>query len=321
MIFKEIDDTSDNDTLLSVIEENCSLAVKARGEIRNSEKLLKQKKTSYVENKKVEVIPDVKESSTKEDLDFEDTINYYMQDYSSLEEGFEEEELFSLLPSKKIYRYRDILYRLIAESIKEIKILNEFASDSSIKANDLEDIKNLILNEKRKIDLIYKFLNKKEEEKEEVVEEKNKLILVPTTGGNIRVLSELENVPIEYIPLFKELFDSIVDGTFKGIKGFNNNNTLNGVSEVRGNGVRVIFKRLSKNCYAIISAFIKRSTNDAGYKESLRSKVADFRLMQDKIKANLDNEDFIKENDFYVDELYKILSQDEKTPQNKKGGV
>ena len=43
--------------------------------------------------------------------------------------------------------------------------------------------------------------------------------------------------------------------------------------------------------------------------------------MQDKIKANLDNEDFIKENDFYVDELYKILSQDEKTPQNKKGGV
>lgn len=321
MIFKEIEDTSDNELLLSVIEENCAIASRARNEISNAERLLRQKKVSITSQEEKKIIPEKKEVVVKDDSDFEDTIKYFMQDYVLLEYGFDEEELFDLLPSKNLYRYKDILYRLIAESVKEIKILNEFASDSSIKAEDLEEIKLLILNEKRKIELVNKFMNQKDEEKDTTDQEKNSLILVPTTGGNIRIISELEDMPVEYIPLFKELVDSIVDGTFKGIKGFNNNNALNGVSEVRGSGVRIVFKRLSKNKYALITAFIKRSTNDAGYKESLRSKVADFRLIQDKLKANLDSQEFIDQNDLYVEEMYRILGQDEKTPQNKKGGV
>lgn len=318
MFYKEIDTTDDNDFLLSIIEKNCQLATSARNEIKNSEMLLKQKKTTVIETKKDNFVVETDDNLSKTDSEFEDTIKYFLQDYSLLEEGFDEEELFDMLPSKKLYRYKDILYRLIAESYKEIKILNEFASDSTIKSADLEDIKSLILNEKRKIDLVKEFLNKKEE-KVELNDETNSLILVPTTGGNIRILSELESMPIEYMPLFKELIDSIVDGTFKNVKGFNNNNTLNGVSEVKGPGVRIVFKRLSKNKYALITAFIKRSNNDMGYQDSLRSKVADFRLIHDDLKANLDNQEFIDENNKYVLELYRLLGQDDKKPQNSKG--
>jgi len=318
MFYKEIDTTDDNDFLLSIIEKNCQLATSARNEIKNSEMLLKQKKTTVIETKKDNFVVETDDNLSKTDSEFEDTIKYFLQDYSLLEEGFDEEELFDMLPSKKLYRYKDILYRLIAESYKEIKILNEFASDSTIKSADLEDIKSLILNEKRKIDLVKEFLNKKEE-KVELNDEKNSLILVPTTGGNIRILSELESMPIEYMPLFKELVDSIVDGTFKNVKGFNNNNNLNGVSEVKGPGVRIVFKRLSKNKYALITAFIKRSNNDMGYQDSLRSKVADFRLIHDDLKANLDNQEFIDENNKYVLELYRLLGQDDKKPQNSKG--
>ena len=318
MFYKEIDTTDDNDFLLSIIEKNCQLATSARNEIKNSEMLLKQKKTTVIETKKDNFVVETDDNLSKTDSEFEDTIKYFLQDYSLLEEGFDEEELFDMLPSKKLYRYKDILYRLIAESYKEIKILNEFASDSTIKSADLEDIKSLILNEKRKIDLVKEFLNKKEE-KVELNDETNSLILVPTTGGNIRILSELESMPIEYMPLFKELIDSIVDGTFKNVKGFNNNNNLNGVSEVKGPGVRIVFKRLSKNKYALITAFIKRSNNEMGYQDSLRSKVADFRLIHDDLKANLDNQEFIDENNKYVLELYRLLGQDDKKPQNSKG--
>lgn len=318
MFYKEIDTTDDNDFLLSIIEKNCQLATSARNEIKNSEMLLKQKKTTVIETKKDNFVVETDDNLSKTDSEFEDTIKYFLQDYSLLEEGFDEEELFDMLPSKKLYRHKDILYRLIAESNKEIIILNEFASDSTIKSADLKDIKSLILNEKRKIDLVKEFLNKKEE-KVELNDEKNSLILVPTTGGNIRILSELESMPIEYMPLFKELVDSIVDGTFKNVKGFNNNNTLNGVSEVKGPGVRIVFKRLSKNKYALITAFIKRSNNDMGYQDSLRSKVADFRLIHDGLKANLDNQEFIDENNKYVLELYRLLGQDDKKPQNSKG--
>ena len=304
MFYKEIDTTDDNDFLLSIIEKNCQLATSARNEIKNSEMLLKQKKTTVIETKKDNFVVETDDNLSKTDSEFEDTIKYFLQDYSLLEEGFDEEELFDMLPSKKLYRYKDILYR--------------FASDSTIKSADLEDIKSLILNEKRKIDLVKEFLNKKEE-KVELNDETNSLILVPTTGGNIRILSELESMPIEYMPLFKELVDSIVDGTFKNVKGFNNNNTLNGVSEVKGPGVRIVFKRLSKNKYALITAFIKRSNNDMGYQDSLRSKVADFRLIHDDLKANLDNQEFIDENNKYVLELYRLLGQDDKKPQNSKG--
>ena len=240
MVFKTVDLSIENEELLSIIENNCSIAVAARNEIRNTERLHKAKK---VEVKPIPKKKEVEEVVIEEKVntDFEDKIKCFLQDYLLLEED-----------------------------------------------------KN-------------------------ISEEKNNLILVPTTGGNIRVISELENVPAEYIPLFKELFDSIVDGTFKGLKGFNNNNTLNGVSEVRGNGVRVVFKRLSKKSYAIITAFIKRSTNDAGYKEFLRSRVADFRLIQDSLKNKINDEEFIKENNLYVEELYNILNQGEKTPKDSKG--
>ena len=56
-----------------------------------------------------------------------------------------------------------------------------------------------------------------------------------------------------------------------------------------------------------------------GYQDSLRSKVADFRLIHDDLKANLDNQEFIDENNKYVLELYRLLGQDDKKPQNSKG--
>ena len=314
MIFKEIDFSSENEELLATIEKNCAVAVTARNEIRNAERLLsQQKKESSIEQKNVSV-KNI-EVEVKIDDEFEEMIKCFKVDYASLEDGFDEDELFDLLPSKKSYRYRDVLLRLIAESIKEINELREFSIEYDTTSDDLQEIKRLILNEQRKISLLKGLLNKKEEDKEEIIEEKNTLILVPTTGGNIRVISEIENMSIEYMPLFKELFDSIINGTFKGLKGFNNNNGLNGMREVRGNGVRVVFKRLTKKKYAIVTAFIKRSNKDTGYIDSLKSKVADFRLIQDKIKNNLNNHEFMAQNDLCVEELYNILGEEEKKNQ------
>ena len=314
MIFKEIDFSSKNEELLAIIEENCAKAVNARNEIRNAERLIrKQKKESVVEKKDVSVRCNEVEVKTGDE--FEDMIKCFKVDYASLQDGFDEDDLFDILPSKKSYRYRDVLLRLIAESTREINELREFSNEPDTTSDDLQEIKKLILNEQRKISLLKGLLSKKEENTDEVSEDKNSLILVPTTGGNIRVISEIENMSIEYMPLFKELFDSIINGTFKGLKGFNNNNALNGMREVRGNGVRVVFKRLTKKKYAIVTAFIKRSNKDTGYIDSLKSKVADFRLIRDKIKNNLNNQEFMAQNDLYVEELYNVLGEEEKKTQ------
>lgn len=319
MVFKTVDLSLENNELLSIIENNCSIAVAARNEIRNAERLHKEKNVEVNTVQKKEPVK-IYIAKDKVDNEFEDKIKCFLQDYILLEEDFEADDLYDLLPSRNSYRYEDILLRLIAESVREIKELNEIAMQNDNSVEELDEIKRLIITEKRKISLLKGLLNKTQGEDHTVTEEKNSLILVPTTGGNIRVISELESMPSEYIPLFKELIDSIVDGTFKGLKGFNNNNTLNGVTEVKGNGVRVVFKRLSKKSYAIITAFIKRSTNDALYQETLRSKVADFRIIQDKLKDSINDEKFVKQNNLYVEELYNILNQGEKTPKDGKGG-
>ena len=86
--------------------------------------------------------------------------------------------------------------------------------------------------------------------------------------GNIRVIDEIEKISKsspEFCSEFLELFQSIQDGSFKRVKRFLNNNKLVGISEVRGFKPRVVFDRIGKNDYAIITAFLKKCDNDRGY--------------------------------------------------------
>ena len=138
--------------------------------------------------------------------------------------------------------------------------------------------------------------------------EKNNLVFVPTLSGNIRALDDLEHIPSEYYSRFKDLFDSIVDGTFKNVKVFASNSPLYGITEVRGFKVRVVFTRLSSDTYAIITAFVKKSDKDKLYNESLNNIVREYRGLEASLKANLNNPEFMKENEKSVQQLWNILA-------------
>lgn len=318
MIFKEVDFQGDNDILLKLIEDNCIIARGVRKEIRNAEKLHNQNTVNSVS---YDVVGEEKAPAVKKVIDeeFDDQIKYYLQDYTKLDIGFSDDDFYDVLPSRNSYRYKDVMLRLMAESVKEIKQLNELFLGEPLSKEEMEEVKSLVVNEKRKIDLIKGVLNKKETKTtKKKEEEKNSVIFAPTTGGNIRVIEEMKDIDASYYPAFKELLDSIIDGSFKGVKAFNNNVDLNGVSEVKGHGVRIVFKRISKKTYALVTAFVKRSTNERGYRDSLKSKVADYRLMHDKLKEKCNDSKFMEENEFYLEELYNILGQNEKNPQFKK---
>ncbi len=319
MIFKEVDFQGDNENLLKLIEDNCTIARGVRNEIRNAEKLRNQNTVNSVS---YDVVGEEKAPVVKKVIDeeFEDQVKYYLQDYSKLDVGFSDDDLYDVLPSKNSYRYKDIMLRLMAESVKEIKQLNELFLGDPLSIEEMEEVKSLVVTEKRKIDFINGILNKKETKTtKKKEEEKNSVIFAPTTGGNIRVIEEMKDIDASYYPAFKELLDSIIDGSFKGVKAFNNNVDLNGVSEVKGHGVRIVFKRISKKTYALVTAFVKRSTNERGYRDSLKSKVADFRVMHDRLKEKCNDPEFMQQNELYLEELYNILGQNDKNPQMKKG--
>lgn len=254
----------------------------------------------------------------EEESTFEDEINYFLVNYRQLSDGFSEEEIKLIFPKRKHPRFKDIILRLSFESIKEIKDINEILRNEELSDDETELCNNIINNEIRKIDYIKSRLIVSDKEEIQDLDEKNNLILVPTSFGNIRLIDELEHIPSEYYDGFKELIKSIEDGTFKNVKTLCSNSELAGISEVKLFKIRVVFTRLNSNSYALISAFMKKSDNDRLYRESLISKVRDFHTIENKLKTNLDNEEFLEENNKNVEQLWNIISSEEQAKKERK---
>lgn len=311
MEIRILDPNSSLDEMLEVIEDNIRTTQQTREEIS---KLKLQSRR--VKKQDVVIQPRKKEPTEKEpycDIDFEEEMEYYLTDYKSLREDKLEEDLLSILPSKKTYRYKDIILRLIAESLKEIKEINELISREKFSSEELTDLRSVILLEKKKISILKEHLKHKDEvETEEEVN--NEIILVPSLTGNVKLIEDLEHIHPSNYEAFLELIESIKNGTFKGVKRFTNNMRFAGISEVRGFQVRIAFARIGKNKYALITAFTKKCDNDKGYRDSLTQKLSDYRLQEDKLKVLAEDEEFLRENELNVERLYALLGKvDEST--------
>ena len=310
MEIRILDPNSSLDEMLEVIEDNIRATTQTREEIS---KLKLQSKRAKKQD--VVIKPTKKETAEKEpycDIDFEEEMEYYLTDYKSLREDILEENLLSILPSKKTYRYKDIILRLIAESLKEIKEVNELISRENFSSEELTDLRSVILLEKKKISILKEHLKHKDEvETEEEVN--NELILVPSLTGNVKLIEDLEHIHPSNYEAFLELVESIKNGTFKGVKRFTNNMRFAGISEVRGFQVRIAFARIGKNKYALITAFTKKCDNDKGYRDSLTQKLSDYRLQEDKLKALAEDEEFLRENELNVERLYALLGKVEES--------
>ena len=284
---------------------------------------LKEEINRLKSNKKVTIIE--KETQTRNpivqakkenDDSFEDEVSFYLANYRQLSDDFSDEEIKHILPKKKNPRFKDILLRLSLESIKEIKEVKEVLKTEELTSDEIDLCNRIIEKEKRKIDYIKSRLLVSEEEVVEEQEEKNNIVLVPTLFGNIRIVDELEHIPSEYYPGFKELIDSILDGTFKNVKVFASNSNLAGITEVKGFKVRVVFTRLNYNTYALVTAFVKKTDTDKLYQESLVGKIRDYHTLESKLKEKLDDPEFLEENEKSVQQLWNILSPKEE--QKKK---
>ena len=306
MEIRILDPNSSLDEMIEVIEDNIHTTTLTREEI--SKLKLQSKRTKRQD---IVIQPKKKEITEKEpycDIDFEEEMEYYLTDYKSLREDNLEEDLLSILPSKKTYRYKDIILRLIAESLKEIKEVNELISRDNFNNEELADLRSVILLEKKKISILKEHLKHKDEvETEEEIN--NEIILVPSLTGNVKLIEDLEHIHPSNYEAFLELVESIKNGTFKGVKRFTNNVRFAGISEVRGFQVRIAFARIGKNKYALITAFTKKCDNDKGYRDSLTQKLSDYRLQEEKLKALADNEEFLRENELNVGRLYNLLGK------------
>lgn len=299
---------------------------------QNSIKSLKSKVTVSKEIETIETTPeiDIFENNAEIDEEIDDLeteVDYYFTSINGLTDSeFLLDDIALFLPSKKANNYNNIMLRIKLELLKNIKDVEDVigSEQENLTKEDLCDFQEEIKLNQKKLELISKLESITDEETfEDNIE--NNLIFVPTSGGNIRIIDEISSMPVEFLDRFKGLFDSIIDGTFKNVKRFNSTNNRNsGMSEVRDYQVRVVFDRIGKHDYALVTAFIKKCDSDKGYLESLNLKIKNYEGQKEKLKNNLSNPEFIKLQSDYTKQLYNILNSNEKEQNNptlKKGGV
>lgn len=259
-------------------------------------------------------------NSNEEDSDFEEEVEYYLSEFLNLKD-YSIESIEDVLPSHNNYNYERIVLRIMAEITHDIKDINEIiiTDSSSMDKTELEEYKEELSTSLEKRSLLKKILFTKIDEEEDNIDRSNKLIFVPIKNSDkLRIFDEIKDVPEEEREAFIELFESIKNGTFKNIRRFVNNEALNGALEVKGYQVRILFQRLSKDCYAIISMFVKKTQNDSGYRNAIKQKYAEYKTIEKSLKESIQDPEFIKKNKEIEDEVFRLLSNDK---NDDKGGV
>lgn len=302
--------------IIELIKGNHKTAVLLRDEIKNLEQAQQNMKKESLEFKQTEYQEELEEiiDEDSDEYDFEKEVQYYIEDLKNLPVNCTEEDIIEILPVTKNYNYEKIINRLRLEIIKNMNEINEFIAmeSESISEEELKEFKDEIISEKTKLQILKSaLLSDNKTSVEEKIE--NKLIFVPTSGGAPRVLEEIEHIAPEYYEGFLGLFQSIVDGTFKGVERFaSTNNALSGISKVKDFKIRVAFDRIDKDKYAVITAFTKKSDNAKSYLAPLKVKVAHYRKVAPKLKELIKDESFLEENEKYQERLFEILNQKEK---------
>lgn len=311
-MYRNVDFEQDIDTIIRDIESNHEESLSVR-------KLINQLRVN-----EEEVAGNTVETRTSFKFDMDDDSSSketddYFGDIISLYHtiGASEEELKEILPDSNDYRYNDILLRLQAESLRDIKEITEMSMEDGTYKDS--DVQSFIQSEYAKIDILQTLMLSDIEELEDI-EHSNKLLLIPNPNGRIRVLDDLDHIPTDHYDEVNDLIMSIVNGTFKSVKRFtkSTNPLVSGVCEVRGNLARVFFKRLNSNTYAIITAFLKKVDNDKGYQDYIRCRIREFKLYEDRYKQLLDDDAYMELNDFYVEELFNRIGNNNKEKVNKK---
>ena len=317
-IIEYIDITSITEkNLIEIIDKNHKTAVFLKEEIKK----LQEANKTQPQIKKMPQIETIKQENNIQYIDedpdeynFEKEVAYYLEELKKLPINYSEEEILEVLPVISNYNYERIINRLRLEIIKNINEIREFLEEEyeSFNKEELKELQIELKSEHKKSLFLKKVLNK-EELKNESKPVENKLIFVPTSGGSPRVLEEIKDIPIEYYDGFLGLFQSIKEGTFKGVERFaSTNNTVAGISKVKDFKIRVAFDRIDKDKYAVITAFVKKSDNAKSYLVPLQNKIANYRKLTLQLKELVKNDDFLEEQSKYEEELFEILTQKEK---------
>lgn len=294
--------------LLSALENNAQANKFYKDEI---EKANNANVSTSVEKKEK---PSVVLTCVKKECKKENTLALELDKYVEIVKsiGWEnlEANIDSILPEKEDSNYRNIILRLMLECSKEINDMKEVSHAQDGLSKDDLDICNGFIEEYNKYYDMLKAKLEKEVVTSIVKPCENRLVFMPTKSGNMAVENDLGSIAQERYGTILKLFKSIKDGTFKNDYGFDHMLTLKGLRTVCDQHAYVVYQQLSDNTYLIVSILVKKETKDKKFFSSLETRYTKCKQMLNKIKDNVNKEEFIKLQRDYELELFELLGEE-----------
>lgn len=271
--------------LEETIRENIKTAANLRSEISKFEKL----DISQIVRK--ENKPVLKFKDDEEKIDKNDEYDYYYENIKKMSYDLSDDEMKEIikesLPVKQNSNYNNIILNIKYKIEKEIF---EYCSliDEVTDKEELDEIKKIISYLKKKIEFIDNIEEENKKSNNTVI--KNDVVFLTSNTGRIYPIDDLSNIPAEYYSELFDLYNSIIDGTFKKVRRFNSTHKgLKGLAEVRGFQIRIIFDRIDKDTYIILKVLVKKTNTDSIYMSSLENRHAIYFAQKEFIEDDLEN--------------------------------
>lgn len=309
-----IDDILNEDTtyqekiisLLTKLEDNETEIENIKEEI---DRLLKKRnKDKITSSIKIKISP-TKKTKSKKEIVTVDNIDYYKE---LLYISNSVDDLKEFLPKKTEDNYDNIINALLLSLQKDYVVCQKLVETSSNK-EELEIVKKELQNIEDRKNLIYDYKDALENQQiTELVDKKAKIFYTLTNRGNVKLLSDIKEIPSEVYDDFSILFESIRSGKFKNPKVIKSGNRFYGnpFMEVKLKQARITFEILAQDTIVVTGAFVKKVQTSKRYNSIMINNKQLFLANRDELLAKKDNKQFIESQNQITEEVSKIFKKE-----------
>ena len=228
-------------------------------------------------------------------------LKHYVEDLYNNNSLSQETIIYLMLGiNKELISYREILD--LEKNIDEINAIKEEITLLSAKKDYLESYKN-------------KFKNTNNKEQKEI-----KLIFFETSSERAYFIEDIKD-DIDFYESYNKLLNSIKENNPLNRRSFTDDETVNGLLEVRdlSGQTRIIYDQINLDTCIIIFALIKKVDKNSIYKSQVVSRYKIYLDNKNRILDSLNNEDFIERQVKYKKEIDEMFNNKDNRLVLKKG--
>lgn len=211
--------------------------------------------------------------------------------------GYDFEQIVQILPAKDSLDFYAIMNEIILEFQKQYSFYITYCLETRSSKTERfaqEDLQNIAnLEDLRDMLIDYRDDQKEIEQKSNCDLSLSTMLPLLSQNGNNLLIGDLKLFSQEQFPYILKLLQELERGDLRHSKQLSNNSDLKGYCELRNlyHYIRILYKSLGNQQYAILGLFYKNSDNIMGLLNSMKQRTSLFETQKNNIEELIQKQD------------------------------